>query len=551
MSQSRNIGFARFNVFLLMVSGWFGLSLRCEGQSFASPVEFGTVNAFEITEASGIISSRQNPGVLWTHNDSGYPGSVFAISTNGTLLGRYYLPTVFYGNFEDIAVGPGGTPEHQYIYLGDIGDNFTSRTSIRVFRFPEPAIYSYFSNAPPVLPLVTSQEIELMYPDGPFDAEALMIDPLTGDLFISTKETNSARIYMATRAELDGGGPIEMTFVREMFFSGFRSVSSGDISHDGRLIIMRRNGRAWSWNRQMNQSVGAALAASGSTQPVAEDLNGESIGFQETGLGYFTLSEGFQQPIMYFRRTGSGMPRQPIVFIPPGSEWRYQDEGVNKGTAWRQLAFDDAEWASGLGQMGYGQGDERTVISYGWDDFEKNTTTYFRKQFTRTSGQTFTNLALRLCFTDGAAVYLNGTEIFRRNLPADAAFDQLATGSNSERQNFWLSVPVTPSLVKVGANVLAVELHRQVSWLPDLSFDAQLAEASVDLPVRMNGLPQLAGGFWRIGLLGPVGALAQIAASDDLQRWTPAGQVVLTNGTGQFQESAGSGISQRFYRLKN
>ena len=203
----------RWFVVLLML-GIAGLPFSGHGQSFSGAVQFGTVTAPEITEASGIVASRQNPGVLWTHNDSGYPGSIFALSTNGTALGRYYIPTVFYGNFEDIAVGPGSSPEHQYIYLADIGDNLAGRTSIRIFRFPEPAVYPYFSNAPPVLPVVAAQEIEMTYPDKPYDAEALMIDPLTGDLFIATKETNSARIYMTTRAKLDVGGPIERSFVR-------------------------------------------------------------------------------------------------------------------------------------------------------------------------------------------------------------------------------------------------------------------------------------------------------------------------------------------------
>ena len=138
-----------------------GMMSRCPAQSFANAVVHGIVTAPEITEASGIVASRQNPGVLWTHNDSGFGGSVFALSTNGALLGRYYVPTAFGGNYEDIAIGPGPDPEHQYLYLGDIGDNFLSRFSIRVFRFPEPAIYLYQSNSPPILPAVAAQEIEL------------------------------------------------------------------------------------------------------------------------------------------------------------------------------------------------------------------------------------------------------------------------------------------------------------------------------------------------------------------------------------------------------
>ena len=209
--------------------------------SFASGVALGTVQTWDITEASGLVASRQNPGVLWTHNDSGYPGSVFALSTNGALLARYDVPGVSWGNFEDIALGPGPSPEFQYIYLGDIGDNYQSRETIRVFRFPEPAVYGYQSNSPWMAPVVGAEEITLQYPDGPFDAEGLLVDPFNGDLFIATKMTNSSRIYRATRSELDAGGPVTLTFVREI---SFQKVSAGDVSADGRLIALRRGSKA-------------------------------------------------------------------------------------------------------------------------------------------------------------------------------------------------------------------------------------------------------------------------------------------------------------------
>jgi len=541
----------------LLLLGILTLPFSGRGQSFSAAVPFGTVTTPEITEASGIVASRQNPGVLWTHNDGGHAGSIFALSTNGTALGRYYIPNVFFGNFEDIAVGPGSSPEHHYLYLADIGDNFASRQSIRVFRFPEPAVYPQFSNAPPVFPLVAAQEIVMTYPDKPYDAEALMIDPLTGDLFIATKETNSARIYMTTRAKLDAGGPVELTFVREMAFTEFRSVSAGDISFDGRLICMRRNGRAWTWARSASQTISNALASAGTTQPVAtspKDANGEAIGFEATGLGYFTISErdpnAFQDPVPlnYFRRT-SGLPTQPIVFIPPGDVWRYDDEGIDQGTAWRGTNFNDSAWASGPAQLGYGQGDEQTAIFYGFDDFEKNVTTYFRKRFTRPSA--VTNLAMRICFTDGVAVYLNGAEIFRRNLSTNAPYDELATGSNTERQNFWTSIPVTPSLLRAGTNTLAVELHRLDRVQTDLSFDLQLVQASVELRARFSGPPQVAGGLWKINVVGTAGSVAFIESSSNLEQWETAGQVTLASGTGVFQESVSSGSAPRFYRVRN
>ena len=186
---------------VLAVLGAFAGRSFGASPSFANGVAQGVVTASEISEASGIIASRQNPGVLWTHNDSSYPGSVFAISTNGALLARYDIPNVFFGDFEDISFGPGPTPEHQYIYLGDIGDNFASRANIRVIRFPEPAVYAYQSNSPPVQPVPSWQEITLTYPDGPHNAEAMMVDPITGDLFIATKLITNSGIYQVTRAQ--------------------------------------------------------------------------------------------------------------------------------------------------------------------------------------------------------------------------------------------------------------------------------------------------------------------------------------------------------------
>jgi len=511
-------------------------------------VSLGKVTAQEITESSGVIASRQNPGVLWTHNDSGFPGTVFALSTNGALLARYSVPNAFFGDYEDISFGPGPSPEWQYIYLGDIGDNFSSRPNIRVFRFPEPAVYAYQSNNPPVASVAGWEEIVLTYPDGPFNAEALMVDPLSGDLFFAAKLTNSARIYRATRAELDGGGPIALTFIREI---SFFKVSGGDISSDGKLVALRRGGKAWAWVRQSGQSIGDALGGSGVEIPVATEPNGEAIGFHPTGLGYYTLSEGLNQTNYYYRRTDSGVPKQPVVLIKPGEVWRYSDLGSDEGTAWRQPAFDDSSWASGPAQLGYGQGDEQTVISFGPDDFAKNPTTYFRKQFTQGTSVTLSNLALRICGNDGVAVYLNGVEVLRRRLAPDAAFDQLATAPNADWQNYWFSFPINPAQVHAGTNTIAVEVHRFDPSGPGLSFDLQLVEGFVDSPARFTGLPVLNGGQCLLRIVGPAGSLVTVEGSSDFQQWSVAGQVVLTGGAGQFQESASSNGTQRFYRLRN
>ena len=108
----------------------------------------GIVNNDNIYEASGLAVSRRNPGVIWIHNDEGFGGTVFAVATNGAYLGDYRVSGAGSGDFEDIAIGPGPVPELDYVYLGDIGDNFSRRSSVVVYRFPEPAVYLSQSNRP-------------------------------------------------------------------------------------------------------------------------------------------------------------------------------------------------------------------------------------------------------------------------------------------------------------------------------------------------------------------------------------------------------------------
>src|SRR5215213_2745643 len=106
------------------------------------------------------------------------------------------------------------------------------------------------------------------------------------------------------------------------------------------------------------------------------------------------------------------------TLVGRGSSWKYLDNGSNQSTDWLAPVFDDSAWAAGSAQLGYGDGDEATVVSYGADANNKYITTYFRKSFTVANPADFNSLTLDILRDDGAVVYLNGTEIYRNNMPA-------------------------------------------------------------------------------------------------------------------------------------
>lgn len=173
------------------------------------------------------------------------------------------------------------------------------------------------------------------------------------------------------------------------------------------------------------------------------------------------------------RSLSTSVQAQSTVVSPAGATWKYLDNGTNQGSAWRAASFNDAAWASGPAQLGYGDGDEATVVGYGPDPNNKYITTYFRRSFTVTNPAAYASLTLNLKRDDGAAVYLNGVEVFRTNLAADAAFN--AYGSNaSDDGNTWQTTTVLPGALVVGNNVLAVEVHQATAASSDLSFDLEL-----------------------------------------------------------------------------
>ncbi len=166
-----------------------------------------------------------------------------------------------------------------------------------------------------------------------------------------------------------------------------------------------------------------------------------------------------------------------LTLVARGSVWKFLDNGTDQGGEWKIPMFNDSSWASGPAQLGYGDGDEVTVVGYGLDPANKYITTYFRRAFNVSNPAGISNLLVSLLRDDGGVVYLNGQEIFRSNMPAGAidyrTLAVLAVGGADETTQFY-SAPVPPWLLLAGQNLLAVEIHQSAASSSDLSFDLEL-----------------------------------------------------------------------------
>jgi hypothetical protein len=212
-------------------------------------------------------------------------------------------------------------------------------------------------------------------------------------------------------------------------------------------------------------------------------------------------------------------PGDDVTFVPAGSTWRYLDNGSDQGTAWRELTFNDSGWKSGKAQLGYGDLDEATVVSFGPDPGNKYFTTYFRLKFTVPSAKAVTSLVSQLLRDDGALIWLNGQLAVTDNMPESAA-DFLTPASNNvsgaDESTFFEHL-VDTGLLRDGENILAVEIHQSSGGSSDISFDFSLAgkaqsinrpptvSAGNDLAAIQPAMAALQGSFSDDGLPNPPG----------------------------------------------
>lgn len=271
--------------------------------------QLGTLRSNLIDEASGIAASRKNAGVLWVHNDSGDPPRVFAMNSEGKHLGIYSLSGAGAWDWEDITIGPGPDPNKDYLYIGDIGDNKARHSSITVYQVPEPGVDANQSAVNTTLSGV--ETIKLQYPDGPRNAETLMVDPTNKDIYIISKEI-STKVYRAAYPQ----STTQTTTLEQVATLPLSMAVGGDISSLGDMIIVRGYNNALIWLRPEGTNLPDAFSGPACNVPLVLERQGEAICFDAAGCGYYTISEGWHQPIYYFARDGqypskSQASRQP------------------------------------------------------------------------------------------------------------------------------------------------------------------------------------------------------------------------------------------------
>ncbi|MFD7229692.1 WD40 repeat domain-containing protein [Streptomyces sp. NPDC059881] len=228
-----------------------------------------TIKDPRITESSGLAASRAHPGVYWTHNDQDSP-RVFAIdSRTGETVATVTLQGVGRPrDMEAISVGPDGD-----VYVGDIGDNANgSWDHVWIYRFPEPRKLRDVT--------VHATQYTVRYADGARNAEAMMVHPKTGRVYIASKNEDGGGLYEGP-ARLVTGGTNVFRRIGEVPW-----VTDGAFSPDGKELVLRSyfSARGYVWrDGRLGADHHVSAPLQGQSESVTYTTDGKALMFGTEG----------------------------------------------------------------------------------------------------------------------------------------------------------------------------------------------------------------------------------------------------------------------------
>ena len=208
---------------------------------YQKPKIVGAIKTNEITESSGLVASRCQENVFWTHNDSGDGAFVFALDATGDKLGVWAVKNAKNRDWEDLATIKNQNGEC-FLYIGDIGDNEGKRNELTVYLVKEPTVSGADKTSSRKNPSATesADAIKIQYPDSRYDAETLLVHPQSGDIYILTKRLrDAAAVYkLSKNYSLSKTNRLEKIadFTVPSIPNGF--LTGGDVSSDGKRVIV-------------------------------------------------------------------------------------------------------------------------------------------------------------------------------------------------------------------------------------------------------------------------------------------------------------------------
>jgi hypothetical protein len=285
----------RFNYLLLLLGIVAVTFFYSRFKNDVAPGSAVKIHDPNLDEISGMTLSKHNAGNIWVNNDGFQRLKLFLIDEFGRTK-KVFQANAWVWDLEDITIDPGLVDGKPYIYAADIGDNFGSRNSITILKIPEPHIGD--SSV-----LNSVEKFNLKYPDGSRDAETILIDPLSKHLYIVSKRGKTIGVYTLPLRDMVAEKTVFLRKVATLSLNDendeLQWITSGNVSPDGRSVVLRCYSYVYYWDRKDGQQLEDALKVKPRCLEHIREYQGEAISFSQDSKGFYTLSEGRHAPLNY------------------------------------------------------------------------------------------------------------------------------------------------------------------------------------------------------------------------------------------------------------
>ena len=281
--------------------------------TFQPSIDLGDIENSAIGETSGLAASRVNPGYFWTHNDSGNPNVLYFFDDKGKGLREFELTGSTNRDWEDMAI-VGESDGSATIYVADFGDNNAAYADYTIYWFKEPVVNA--STPAKIIP----NSLKFTLPDGARDMECLLVDQKTKDIFIVSKRENNKRLYKIAASNVAASARVQAEFIQELNFStpviadprvvSVNYISGGAVSADNTEILIKNYFEMYYWKRSSGETIPSALKrppvkvtyAGINSDGKGQEIQGEAVCFAADGSGYYTLGEGSEAHLYFYKK---------------------------------------------------------------------------------------------------------------------------------------------------------------------------------------------------------------------------------------------------------
>jgi hypothetical protein len=259
--------------------------------AWGEPQLLGNVGTAGLDALSGLAASWRNPGVVYVHNDRNR-AELFALGETAALVARLTLSGATVQDIEDVEVSrcPAGT----CLYLADIGDNASVRTELAIYRATEPML------AAPAQPMtLPAERFAFRYADQPHNAESLLIDSLSGAVYVITKVAAGQRsaVYHLTTFETGRVNMAVKVADLPVPAAADTPATAGSAHPCGGGFLLRTNNTLYEFRTPLGTPLPQAFAVAPVAIPVGKEVQGEAVGYRADGRAYYTTSEGTSPPL--------------------------------------------------------------------------------------------------------------------------------------------------------------------------------------------------------------------------------------------------------------